>query len=80
MYFQVQVAAYYGYPAETHKVHTKDRYILTLFRIPSGRKSVAKGKHAGECARHRKNHLHVQSDIFCPASLMCWRTGDVQAA
>ena len=25
-----------GYPVETHKVHTADGHILTLFRIPHG--------------------------------------------
>jgi len=28
-----------GYPLETHKVHTSDGHILTVFRIPFGLKN-----------------------------------------
>nr|ALX00066.1 lipase 3 [Melanoplus sanguinipes] len=32
----------YGYPIEKHEVTTKDRYVLTMFRIPFGKKSPLK--------------------------------------
>ena len=32
-----QLITYWGYPVETHRVTTKDGYILTLHRIPHGR-------------------------------------------
>ncbi|PNF32785.1 Lipase 3 [Cryptotermes secundus] len=35
-----QVIRKYGYPAESHTVVTDDGYLLTLHRIPHGRKSV----------------------------------------
>lgn len=31
-----QLIAKYGFPVETHRVQTKDGYILTMFRIPCG--------------------------------------------
>jgi pimeloyl-ACP methyl ester carboxylesterase len=32
-----EMVDFYGYPSETHEVTTSDGYILTIFRIPSGR-------------------------------------------
>ena len=40
--FQPDLIRKNGYPVEKHKVTTKDGYILTLHRIPYGKKSPAK--------------------------------------
>ncbi|XP_068082718.1 gastric triacylglycerol lipase isoform X2 [Anabrus simplex] len=40
----VELIAKYGYPAESHTVVSEDGYILTLHRIPFGKKSPGKTK------------------------------------
>ena len=37
-FLQAELITSKGYPLETHYVTTEDGYILTLFRIPHGRK------------------------------------------
>jgi len=37
-----QIIEYYNYPCENHEVQTEDGYILSLQRIPHGRKMVAR--------------------------------------
>ncbi|XP_072937332.1 lipase 3-like [Epargyreus clarus] len=32
----------YGYPCEIHRVHTEDKYILEIHRVPHGRNNVSK--------------------------------------
>lgn len=39
---QPEIIKRWGYPVETHYVTTEDGYILTLFRIPYGKKSALK--------------------------------------
>lgn len=33
-----------GYPVETHEVATEDNYLITLHRIPHGKKKLTKGE------------------------------------
>lgn len=37
LYFQPMLISKYGYPAESHRVVTKDGYALTMHRIPFGK-------------------------------------------
>jgi len=55
----VEIAAKYGYPAETHEVQTDDGYILTLHRIPFGKKC---GK------ENSKGPVLIQHGLFCSSA------------
>ncbi|XP_068082721.1 lipase 3 [Anabrus simplex] len=48
----VELLAKYGYPAESHTVVTEDGYILTLHRIPYGKKSSAKANRPPVLIQH----------------------------
>ena len=39
LYDKVEIILNRGYPAETHRVTTKDGYILSIHRIPYGKQS-----------------------------------------
>lgn len=56
-FLQPQLTAKYGYPSETHKVQTDDGYILTLHRIPYGKKCGID--------RQRKPPVLVQHGLLC---------------
>ena len=42
----------HGYPVETHKVVTKDGYILRMHRIPYGRNSRQSGRRSAVYIQH----------------------------
>lgn len=49
----------YGYPAETHKVQTDDKYILTMHRVPYGRNCSAE---------ESKGVVLLQHGILCSSA------------
>lgn len=59
-----QLIRYWGYPAESHDVETEDGYILTVHRIPHGR------KHFGENESLRKSRpvFFLQHGLLCSSS------------
>ena len=57
-----ELIRYWGYPAESHDVVTDDGYILTMHRIPYGRKNN------GNAPTKKRQVFHLQHGLLCSSS------------